>query len=202
MPPGTFIWSATASPDGTRVAAIARPADTPSPSALVVIAPDSGRREVHPLADESEGVEPAWLDTARVAIVQRDRLDRVFLAVVGAADGRNLERVRVRAIGFATSSDGGTCVALSDERLVVGPTASVLARGLLPESGPALPAADRVSGGIALSDDGRFLALVIEDGDSGPDRLAIEAWIGGAWRAGPRIVLPAGAAGGQPIWLP
>jgi hypothetical protein len=202
MPSGAFAWAATASPDGSRVAVIARPADAQAPSALVVIEPDRGRREVHPLADESEGVAPAWVDTARVAIVQRDRSDRVFLALVAAADGRTLGRVDVRAVGFATSGDGATCVALPGDRVVVGPTASVLAHGLLPESGPAQAAADRPSGGVALSGDGRFLALGVQDGETDPTRLAIYEQIGGSWRAGPRIALPAGASGGQPTWLP
>ena len=201
-PPGAFAWSATASPDGSRVAVIARPADAQAPSSLVVIEPDRGRREVHPLADESEGVAPAWVDAARVAIVQRDRFDRVFLAIVAVADGRTLEPIDVRAVGFATSGDGATCVALPEERVVVGPTASVLALRLLPESGPALPAGDRPSGGVALSGDGRFLALGVDSGGSGPTRLAIYERIGGAWHAGPRIALPAGASGGQPTWLP
>lgn len=202
MPPGAFVWSATASPDGSRVAAIARPADAQAPSALLVIAPDRGRRDLHLLADESEGVPPAWVDTTRVAIVQRDRFDRVFLALVAAADGQILEHIDVRAVGFATSGDGATCVALPDDRVVVGPTASVLAPGLLPESGPALPAADRLAGGVALSGDGRFLALAVQDGEAGPGRLVIYERNGGAWRAGPRIALPAGATGGQPTWLP
>ena len=202
MPPGAFAWSATASPDGSRVAVIARPADAQAPSALVVIEPDRGRREVHLLADESEGVPPAWVDAARVTIVQRDRLDRVFLALVAAADGRTLERLNVRAVGFATSGDGATCVALMDDRVVVGPTASVLALGLLPGSGPALAAADRPSGGVALSGDGRFLALGVQNDETGSTRLAIYERIGGTWHAGPRIALPAGATGGQPTWLP
>jgi hypothetical protein len=202
MPPGAFAWSATASPDGSRVAVIARPVDAQAPSALIVIEPDRARREVHLLGAESEGVPPAWVDMTRVAIVQRDRFDRVFLALVAAADGQVVERIEVRALGFTTSGDGATCVALPDDRVVVGPTASVLARRLLPESGPAMPVADRVSGGVALSGDGRFLALAVQDGETGPARLAIYEWIGGSWRAGPRIALPAGASGGQPTWLP
>lgn len=202
IPPGTFVWSATASPDGTRIAAIARPGDAQAPSALVVIEPALGHREVHLLEDESEGVPPAWLDGARVAIVQRDRFDRVFLAVVFAADGRTLERAQVRAVGFATSGDAATCVALPGDRVVVGQTASVLALGILPDSGPAMPASDRASGGVALSHDGRFLAIAVQDGQTDPGRLAIYARVGEEWKAGPRIAVPAGAAGGQPTWLP
>jgi hypothetical protein len=78
----------------------------------------------------------------------------------------------------------------------------VLAHGLLPKSGPAQAAADRPSGGVALSGDGRFLALGVQDGETDPTRLAIYEQIGGSWRAGPRIALPAGASGGQPTWLP
>ena len=202
MPPGAIAWSATASPDGSRVAVIARPADTQAPSALVVIEPDRGRREVHLLANESEGVPPAWVDAARVAIVQRDRFDRVFLAILAAADGQTLERIDVRGVGFATSGNGATCVALRDDRVVVGPTASVLALGLLPESGPALAAADRPSGGVALSVDGHFLALGVQDGETGPTRVAIYERIGGTWHPGLRIALPDDASGGQPTWLP
>ncbi|HZL15652.1 MAG TPA: hypothetical protein VFC97_06065, partial [Verrucomicrobiae bacterium] len=64
------------------------------------------------------------------------------------------------------------------------------------------PAADRPSGGVALSGDGRFLALAAQDGDTGSGRLTIYERIGGAWHAGPRIALPPGASGGQPTWLP
>ena len=188
MPAGAFVWSATASPDGTRVAAIARPADTQSPSALVVIDPARGRREVNRLADETEGVPPAWVDEARLAIVQRDRFDRVFLGLVAVSDGRVLDRLQVRAIGFGTSGDGRTSVALADDHLVVGPTASVLTSRRLPESGPALPAADLVSGGFALSHDGRLLAIYEHVGD--------------AWRAGPRLAQPDGLSVGWPTWLP
>ena len=202
VPPGAFVWSATSSPDGTRVAAIARPGDAQSPGALEIIDPATGGREVHPLADETEGVPPAWVDRVRLAIVQRDRFDRVFLGLIGAADGRILDRLEVRANGFGTSGDGRTSVALAGDRIVAGPTASVLALRRLPESGPALPAADRASGGLSLSDDGRFLAIVVQEGDAGPRWLAIYEHTGGAWRAGPRLAQPAGLAGGWPTWLP
>ena len=202
MPAGAFVWSATASPDGTRVAAIARPADTQSPSALVVIDPARGRREVSRLADETEGVPPAWVDEARLAIVQRDRFDRVILGLVAVSDGRVLDRLQVRANGFGTSGDGRTSVALAEDHLVVGPTASVLASRRLPESGPASPAADLVSGGFALSRDGRFLAIVVQQGDAGPSSLAIYEHVGDAWRAGPRLAQPDGLSVGWPTWLP
>ena len=202
IPPGAFVWSATASPDGTRVAAIARPGDTQSPSALVIIEPATGRREVHQIADETEGVPPAWVDGARLVIVQRDRFDRVFLAVVAITTGQVTDRLQFRALEFETSGDGRTAAALGDGGVVAGPTASVLALRRLPESGPPVPAADRVSGGLSLSDDGRFLAMVVQVGDAGPSWLAIYEQIGGAWRAGPRIAQPAGPSGGWPTWLP
>jgi hypothetical protein len=202
MPAGAFVWSATASPDGTRVAAIARPGDTQSRSALVVIDPARGRREVNRLADETEGVPPAWIDEARLAIVQRDRFDRVFLGLVAVSDGLVLDRLRVRAIGFGTSGDGRRSVALVEDHLVVGATASVLASLRLPESGPVLPAADLVSGGFALSRDGRFLAIVVQQGDAGPSSLAIYEHVGDAWLAGPRLAQPDGLSVGWPTWLP
>ncbi len=202
MPAGAFIWSATASPDGTRVAAIARPGDTQSPSALVVIDPASGRREINRLADETEGVPPAWVDEARVAIVQRDRFDRLFLGLLAVSDGRVLDRLQVRAYAFGTSGDGRTSVALTGDRLVVGPTASVLTSRRLPGSGPVLPGADLVSGGFALSRDGRFLAMVVQPGDAGPGSLAIYERASDAWRAGPRLAQPDGLTPGWPTWLP
>ena len=58
-PSGAFVWSATSSPDGRQVAAIVRPSDAGSPSALVLIQADQGQREILPLGDESEGVPPA-----------------------------------------------------------------------------------------------------------------------------------------------
>jgi hypothetical protein len=202
MPPGAFIWSATASSDGRLVAAIARPADAQSPGALVLIEPDQGRREVHLLEHETEGNPPAWVDDARVAIVERDRYDRVFLELVAVADMRILERLTVRAVGFATSGDGATCAALPDDRVVVGSTASLLALGMLPESGPALPAEDHASGGIALSAGGRYVALSVRAGDTGPGWLAVYERIGGGWEPRERLSLPAGVSGGQPTWLP
>lgn len=202
MPPGAFVWSATASPDGSRVAAIARPGDAQSPSALVIIDPARGQREVHPLADETEGVPPAWVDGERLVIVQRDRFDRVFLAIVAVATGQVTDRLQLRALEFGTSGDGRTAAALGEGGVVVGPAASVLALRRLPESGPTLPAADRVSGGLSLSEDGRFVAIVVQDGDAGPSSLAIYQQVGGAWRIGPRIAQGAGLAGGWPTWLP
>ena len=202
MPAGAFIWSATASPDGTRVAAIARPGDTQSPSALVVIDPASGRREINPLADETEGVPPAWVDEARVAIVQRDRFDRLFLGLLAVSDGRVLDRLQVRPYAFGTSGDGRTSVALTGDRLVVGPTA-VGAR-LAPPAGirPGVARGRPGVGRVSLSRDRRFLAMVVQPGDAGPGSLAIYEHAGDAWRAGPRLAQPDGLTPGWPTWLP
>jgi len=202
MPPGAIVWSATSSPDGTRLAMIARPRDAESPSALVVIEPGRGRRDIRPLADGSEGVAPAWIDDARVAIVQRDRFDRPFLALVAVATGRVTDRLPVRALDFGTSRDARTSVALTGDLIVVGPTASVLEMRRAPDAGPATPPGDFVRGGIALSGDGRYLAVAIEEGDPGPSRIAIYERAGGAWRAATRITPPASASGGWLTWLP
>jgi hypothetical protein len=108
MPSGAFVWSATSSPDGRQVAAIARPSDAGLPSALVLTQADQGRREILPLGDESEGVPPAWVDAAHVVIVQRDHLDRVFLALVEVATGQVTDRLALRALFIAASADAGT----------------------------------------------------------------------------------------------
>jgi hypothetical protein len=202
MPPGAIVWSATSSPDGTRLAAIARPPDTESPSALVVIEPGRGRRDIRPLADESEGVAPAWIDDTRVAIVQRDHFDRPFLALVVVATGRVTDRLPFRALDFGTSRDARTSVVLTGDRIVVGPTASVLEMRRAPDTGPTTPSGDSVRGGIALSADGRYLAVAIEEGDPGPSRIAIYERAGGTWRAAIRITPPASASGGWLTWLP
>jgi hypothetical protein len=202
MPPGAIVWSATSSPDGTRLAAIARPRDAESPSALIITEPGRGRRDIRPLADESEGVAPAWIDDARVAIVQRDRFDQLFLALVAVATGRVADRLPLRALDFGTSRDARTSVVLTGDRIVVGPTASVLEMRRAPDTGPAMPPGDFVKGGIALSGDGRYLAVAIEEGDPGPSRIAIYERVGGAWRAAIRITPPASASGGWLMWLP
>ena len=126
----------------------------------------------------------------------------MILGLVAVSDGLVLDRLQVRANGFGTSGDGRTSVALAEDHLVVGPTASVLTSRRLPESGPALPAADLVSGGFALSRDGRFLAIVVQQGDAGPSSLAIYEHVGDAWRAGPRLAQPDGLSVGWPTWLP
>lgn len=202
MPPGAIVWSATSSSDGTRLAAIARPRDAESPSALIVIEPDRGRRDIRPLAEGSEGVAPAWIDDARVAIVQRDRLDRPFLALVAVATGLVTDRLPLRALDFGTSGDALTSAVLTGDRIVVGPTASLLETRLAPDTGPATPPGDSVRGGIALSGDGRYLAVAIEEGDPGRSRIAIYERAGGAWRAAIRITPPASASGAWLTWLP
>jgi hypothetical protein len=202
MPPGAVVWSATSSPDGTWLAMIARPRDAESPSALIVIEPGRGRRDILPLADGSEGVAPAWIDGARVAIVQRDHFDRPFLALITVATGRVTDRLVFRALDFGTSRDARTSVVLTDDHIGVGPTASVLELRRAPETGPTTPIGDRVRGGIALNGDGRFLAVAIEEGDPGPSRIAVYERADGTWRTATRITPPASASGGWLTWLP
>ena len=201
MPSGALVWSATSSPDGKQVAAIARPGDAESPSALVVIQADQGRREILPLADESEGVPPAWVDDAHVVIVQRDHLDRLFLALVEVATGQVTHRLAVRSLDIAASADGGTLALVADGRIVVGPTAPVLALGRAPGTGPDLPLGDLVRGGIALDEDGGLLAVAVQAGDPGPSRIAVYVRAGETWRAGARITPPVSASGGWLTWL-
>ncbi len=202
MPPGAVIWSATSSPDGTRVAAVARPPDAEAPSALAILKPAVGRREILPLADQSEGTAPAWVDEARVALLQRDARDQIFVAVVDVASGRTTDRLPIRAFDSVTSRDGTTWAFVVDDRVFVGPTAAVLAKRRIPDGGPPMPAADRVSGGIALSGDGRALAVAVEEGDPGASRIAIYERDGGPWRATTRIAPPVSASGGWLSWLP
>ncbi len=202
MPPGTVVSAATSSPDGRRLVAIARPRDAFLPSALVVIEPDRGRRDIRQLADETDGVPPAWIDDARVAIVQRDRLDRTFLAIVAVATGQVTDRLAVRVLDFGTSRDSRISVGVTHDRIVVGPTASVLELRRAPDSGPSTPPDDFVRGGVALSDDGRYLAAAIEEDDSGRRRIAIYEQTDGSWRATIRIAPPDGTPGGWLTWLP
>lgn len=202
LPAGTIVWSATSSPDGAQVAAIARPRDAESPSALVVIEPGRGRRDVRPLATGSEGVPPAWIGAGRVAIMGRDRFDQLFLALVAAATGRVTDRLPLRASDFGTSRDARSAVVVADDRIVVGPTASVLETRRAPDAGPAMPAGDLVRGGVALSADGSFLAAAIEEGDPGPSRIAVYERAGGAWHEVIRVQPPVSASGGWLTWLP
>jgi len=202
MPAGTIVWSATSSPDGTQVAAIARPLDAESPSALIVIEPGRGRRDVRPLADGSEGVPPAWIDDGRVAIMGRDHLDRPFLALVAVASGRVMDRLPLHALDFGTSRDAGTSAVVVGDRIVVGPTASVLETRRAPDTGPAMPAGDLVRGGVALNADGHVLAAAIEEGDPGPSRIVVYERTPGAWQSVIRVTPPASASGGWLTWLP
>ena len=202
LPVGAIVWSAASSPDGMQVAAIARPRDAESPSALVVIEPVRGRRDIRPLADGAEGVPPAWIGPGRVVIMERDRLDRSFLALIATATGRVADRLPIRALAFGTSGDARSAVVVETDGIVVGPTASVLATRRAPEAGPAMPAGDVVRGGVALSADGGFLAAAIEEGDSGPSRIAVYEKTGGAWRGVIRVQPPVSASGGWLAWLP
>ena len=201
MPSGALVWSATSSPNGRQVAAIARPADAESPGALVVIQADHGRREILPLADESEGVPPAWVDAAHVVIVQRDHLDRLFLALVEVATGQFTDRLALRALDIAASADAGTLAIVTDGRIAVGPTAPVLELRRIPGTGPVLPRGDMVRGGIALDEDGGVLAVAVEAGDPGSSRIAVYVRDGATWRAGARITPPVSASGGWLTWL-
>ncbi len=201
LPPGAFVWSASASPDGRQVAAVARPGDAESPSALVVIDAGQGRREILPLADASEGVPPAWVDAAHVVIVQRDHLDRLFLALVKVGTGQVTDRLAVRALDIAASANAGTLALVTDGRVVVGPTAPILRLGQAPDTGPILPPTDLVRGGIALDADGGVLAVAVEAGDPGPSRIAVYVRDGETWRAGARITPPVSASGGWLAWL-
>jgi hypothetical protein len=202
LPPGTTVWSATSSPDGTRLAAIARPADAGSPSALVMIEPGGRRRDVRPLAGQSEGLAPAWIDATTVAVVQRDRSDRLFVAVVAAATGRLSDPLEIEALDYQTSRDSRTSAILTRDRIAVGPTASVLELRKAPDGGPATPLTDIVRGGIALSADGRYLAAAVEEGNPGRARIAIYERAGGRWLASIRVSSPDGATGGWLTWLP
>lgn len=203
LPPGNLVFfGASLSPDGTTLAAIARPPDTEAPSALVLVEPGRGRREVVPLAGQSAGTPPAWVDDDRVAVIQRDRFDRTNLAIVVAASGEIVDRISFRALNFGTSGDARTAVVLGDEsRLLVGSTAAVLERRAAPDGGPATLAADWARGGLALDGAGRRLAVVVED-SSGVSRIATFERVGETWQPGVRIAAPSGSSGGWIAWLP
>ena len=108
----------------------------------------------------------------------------------------------IRAFGSATSRDREAWACLADDRVVVGPTAAVLAERRALDVGPLMPGADRVSGGIALSSDGRSLAVAVDEGDPGAGRVAIYEREGGLWRAKTRIAPPVSASGGWLTWRP
>jgi hypothetical protein len=202
LPADAIIFAASASPDGKRLAAIARPPFAESPSALVIVAPAAGRAAAWALPDESTGAAPAWVDGDHVALIQRGRAGHAFLAVLGAASGKVFDRITFRALDVGTSGDAGTTVVRGDEsRLFVGQTADVLERGRLPHEGPVIRPGDVVRGGVALDRDGRRLAAVIED-TAGASRIAIFERTGDAWRPTARIAPPPGSSGGRVSWLP
>ena len=202
LPAEAIIFGAATSPDGKRLAAVARPPSAESPSALVVVEPLEGRAEAVALPDESLGAPPAWLDDGRVAIVQRGRDGETFVAVIAVATERVVDRIPFRALAFGTSGDGKVAVVLGDEsRLFVGATADVLARRRAPDGGPDLAPGDVVRGSVALDSDGRRLAAVVEDA-AGISRIATFVRAGDAWEPGARIAAPAGSYGGRLAWLP
>jgi hypothetical protein len=204
LPPGTLVFlGASLSPDGTTLAAIARPPDAEAPGALVLVAPGRGRRDVLPLGGQSAGTPPAWIDDERVAVLQRDRFDRTYLAIVATAGGASDDRISLRALDFRTSGDARAAVVLGDEgRLLVGSTADLLEGRAAPDGGPATSTGDRPRGGLALDDEGRRLAVAVDEGDDGPGRIAVYERVGDSWRAGVRLAAPAGSHGGFIAWLP
>ncbi len=202
LPDDAIIFAATASPDGTRLAAIARPPFAESPSALVVVEPAAGRAEAVALPNESLGAPPAWLDSDQVAIVQRGRDARTLVAVVDLATEGVIDRIPFRALALGTSGDGHTAVVLGDgSRLLVGPTTDVLERRRAPDGGPDLAPGDVVRGGVALDRDGRRLAAVVED-TAGISRIATFVRAGEAWEPDVRFAAPPGSFGGRLAWLP
>jgi hypothetical protein len=202
LPAEAIVFAAATSPDGKRVAAITRPPSAESPSALVVVEPAAGRADVVALPDESLGATPAWLDDDQVAVVQRGRDGETFVAVVDLARGRVVDRIPFRALAFGTSGDGQVSVVQGDEsRLFVGPTADVLERHRPPGSGPNLAPGHVVRGGVALDDDGRHLAAVVEDA-AGIGGLATFVRVGDAWEPGVLFAPPPGLHGGRLAWLP
>ena len=204
LPPGALVFfGASLSPDGTTLAAIARPPDTEAPGALVLVEPGRGRREVLPLDGQSAGTPPAWVDDERVAILQRDRLERTYLALVVAASGEIVDRISLRALDVRTSGDARTAVVLGDEgRLLIGSTAAVLDRRAAPDGGPSTPSTDRTRGGLALDHDGRRLAVAVDEGDDGLGLIAVYERVGDTWQTGVRLAAPAGSHGGFIAWLP
>ena len=202
LPDGAIIFAATASPDGTRLAAIARPPFAESPSALVVVEPAAGRAEAVELPNESLGASPAWLDRDQVAIVQRGHDARTLIAVVDLATEGVIDRIPFRALALGTSGDGQTVIVLGDEsRLLVGPTTDMLERRRAPDDGPDLAPGDVVRGGVVLNRDGHRLAAVIEDA-AGISRIATFVRAGDAWEPGVRFAAPPGWSGGRITWCP
>ena len=202
LPDDAIIFAATASPDGTRLAAIARPPFAESPSALVIVEPATGRAEAVALPDESLGTPPAWLESDQVAIVQRGRDARTLVAVIDLATEGVIDQIPFRALALGTSGDGNTAVILGDgSRLVVGPTDEVLARRRAPGGGPDLAPGDVVRGGVALDRDGRRLAAMVED-TAGISRIATFVRAGEGWEPDVRFAALPGSGGGRLAWLP
>lgn len=203
LPGRSIVFGATASPDGTRLAAIARPPDAEGPSALVVVEPTEGRGLTWRLAADSLGVPPAWIDDSRVALVQRGRDGRTFLSILTVATGQAVDRISLRALDFRTSGDARTAVVLGDQgRLLVGATEELLDRRRAPDDGPATQPGDVVRGGVALDREGRRLAAVVDDEVAGVSRIAIFERVGGTWQPTTRIPGPGGSSGGTVAWLP
>jgi hypothetical protein len=202
LPDDAIIFAATASPDGTRLAAIARPPFAEGPSALVIVEPATGRAEAVALPNESLGAPPAWLDSDQVAIVQRGRDARTHVAVVDLATEGVIDRIPFRALALGTSGDGHTAVVLGDgSRLLVGPTTDVLERRRAPDGGPDLTPGDIVRGDVALDRDGRRLAAVVED-TAGISRVATFVRAGEAWEPDGQFAALPGSFGGRLAWLP
>jgi hypothetical protein len=202
LPAEAIIFAASASPDGKRIAAVARPPFAESPSTLVIVEPAAGRAAASALPDESTGAPPAWLEGDHVAVVQRGRAGQTFLAVLTAASGKVIDRITFRALDIGTSGNGQIAVVLGDEsRLLVGPTTDVLERRRPPDGGPDLAPGDVVRGGVALDRDGRRLAAVVEDA-AGISRVATFVHAGDAWEPGVRFAAPPGSFGGRLAWLP
>lgn len=202
LPAEAIIFAASASPDGKRIAAVARPPFAESPSALVTVEPAAGRAAAWALPDESTGAPPAWLEGDHVAVVQRGRAGQTFLAVLTAASGKVIDRITFRALDIGTSGDAGTTVIHGDEsRLYVGPTADVLERRHVPDEGPVIRPGDVVRGGVALDRDGRRLAAVVEDA-AGINRIATFVRGGEGWEPDVRLAAPPGSYGGRLAWLP
>jgi hypothetical protein len=202
LPTEAIVFAASASPDGKRIAAVARPPFAESPSALVIVEPAAGRAAASVLPDESTGAPPAWLEGDHVAVVQRGRAGQTFLAVLIAASGKVVDRITFRALDIGTSGDAGTTVIHGDEsRLLVGPTTDVLERRRAPDGGPDLAPGDVVRGGVALDRDGRRLAAVVED-TAGISRIATFVRAGDGWEPDVRFAAPPGSFGGRLAWLP
>ena len=202
LPTEAIVFAASASPDGQRIAAVARPPFAESPSALVIVEPAAGRAVAWALPDESTGAPPAWLEGDHVAVVQRGRAGQTFLAVLTAGSGKVFDRITFRALDIGTSGNTGTTVIHGDDsRLLVGLTTDLLERRRAPDGGPDLAPGDVVRGGVALDRDGRRLAAVVED-TAGISRIATFVRAGDAWEPGVRIPALLGSSGGQLAWLP